>query len=73
MAAARVTGALLRSARRRASVLTVIDGALGVRHTVGTLPCLLAAHGIVDAHVPTLTTRERVQLESALAAASRPG
>ncbi len=71
LAAARVTEAILRSARRRFSVLTVIDGALGVRHTVGTLPCLLAAQGIVHAHVPTLTTRERVQLESALSASGR--
>jgi malate dehydrogenase len=66
MAAARVTNAVLQSSRRRASVLTVIDGALGVRHTVGALPCLLAPWGIADARVPTLSTRERVQVETAL-------
>jgi malate dehydrogenase len=66
LAAARVTEAMLLSSRRRFSVLTVLDGEFGVRRRVGTLPCLLATPGIVHTHVPTLTTRERVRIETAL-------
>lgn len=65
-AAARVTGAILGSSRRSSSVLTVLDGEFGVRHRVGTVPVLLAPRGVVHVRIPTLNTRERVQLETAL-------
>jgi malate/lactate dehydrogenase len=68
LAAARVVGALLSSARRSYSVLTVLDGEFGARGHVGALPALLSATGIVHARVPTLSARERVQLETALRA-----
>ena len=66
LAAARVTEAILTSSRRAFSVLAVLSGEFGVRGRVGTLPALLSTTGIVHARVPTLNTRERVQLETAL-------
>ena len=67
-AAARVAEAVLHSSRRSFSVLTPLGGEFGVRDRVGTLPALLASRGIVHVRVPDLTTRERVQLETALGA-----
>jgi malate dehydrogenase len=66
LAAARVTEATLTSSRRAFTVLAVLGGEFGVRGRVGTLPALLSTSGIVHARVPTLNTRERVQLETAL-------
>jgi malate dehydrogenase len=66
LAAARVTEALLSSSRRTFSVLTVLGGEFGVRGRAGVLPALLSIQGIVATRVPTLTTRERVQVENAL-------
>jgi malate dehydrogenase len=66
LAAARVTEAILTSSRRAFSVLTMLGGEFGVRGRVGTLPVLLSTTGIVQARVPILNTRERVQLENAL-------
>ena len=66
LAAARVIEAVVQSARRSFSVLTLLDGEFGVRNRVGALPVLLADRGIVDIRVPALNTRERVQLETAL-------
>jgi malate dehydrogenase len=68
LAAARVAAALLSSSRRSYSVLMVLDGEFGARGHVGALPALLSATGIVHARVPTLSGRERVQLETALRA-----
>jgi len=68
LAAASVVEALLRSARRAPSVLMPLDGEFGARGTLGAMPALLAPSGVVDVRVPSLSTRERVQLESALAA-----
>jgi malate dehydrogenase len=68
LAAARVTEALLTSSRRTLSVLTMLGGEFGVRNRVGALPALLSTSGIVTTRVPTLSTRERVQLETALGA-----
>lgn len=65
-AAARVTEALLHASRRSFSVLTPLGGEFGVRDRVGALPAILAPRGIVHVRVPALTTRERVQLETAL-------
>jgi len=65
-AAARVTEAIVRSSRRACSVLTVFGGEFGVRGRVGTLPAVLSQKGIAHTRIPTLNTRERVRLESAL-------
>lgn len=66
LAAARVTEAILTSSRRTFSVLTMLGGEFGVRGRVGSIPALLSTTGIVHARVPTLSTRERVLLETAL-------
>ena len=66
MAAATVVDAMLRTSRRTFSVLTMLEGEFGVRHRVGALPSLLAATGIVHSRVPSLSSRERVLLETAL-------
>jgi len=58
--------ALLTSSRRTFSVLSVLGGEFGVRGRVGALPALLSPTGIAHVRVPTLNTRERVQLETAL-------
>jgi malate dehydrogenase len=67
-AAACVTDALLQSSRRSYSVLTVLDGEFGVRDRVGAVPALLTSHGVAYTRVPSLNTRERVQLDTALGA-----
>jgi malate dehydrogenase len=66
IAAARVVEALLESSRDSHSVLTVLAGEFDVKDRVGALPVRLASHGIAHVRVPTLTTRERVLLETAL-------
>lgn len=66
LAAARVADAVLTSARRAFGVLTVLGGEFGVRDRVGTLPVLLSSSGIVHVRVPSLNSRERVQLETSL-------
>jgi malate dehydrogenase len=68
LAAARVAEALVRHSRRAFSVLTVLGGEFGVRGRVGALPVTLSPAGIADTRVPTLNTRERVRLETALGA-----
>jgi malate dehydrogenase len=67
-AAARVAEAIAGSSRRAASVLMMLGGEFGVRGRVGTLPAVLSPSGIVQTRVPTLNTRERVRLETALSA-----
>jgi len=67
-AAARVTEAILDSSRRSFNVLTVLDGEFGVRDRVGTVPALLATRGVVHTRIPSLNTRERVRLDTALSA-----
>jgi malate dehydrogenase len=66
LAAARVSEALISSARRSFSVLTVLAGEFGARGRVGVLPAVLSKQGIVATRVPTLNTRERIQVENAL-------
>jgi malate/lactate dehydrogenase len=68
MAAARVVEAMVISSRRAFNVLSVLKGEFGVQGRVGALPSLLSASGIVHARVPSLSTRERVLLETALGA-----
>jgi hypothetical protein len=65
-AAARVACAILTSSRRAFSILSVLDGEFGARGCVGTLPALLSPAGIAAVRVPTLDTRERVRIETAL-------
>jgi malate dehydrogenase len=65
-AAAKVAGALLSASRRSFNVLTQLTGEFGVRHRPGVVPARLSTGGIVQARVPELTTRERVQLQAAL-------
>ena len=66
-AAAMAAEAVMTASRRTLSLLTVLDGEFGVRDRVAALPALLDAGGIAHVHAPVLTTRERVQLETALA------
>ncbi len=70
LAAARVVTAIATSGRRTYSVLTVLDGEFGVKHSVGSLPSLLSHGGIVRSWEPVLSTRDRVQLETALVPSS---
>jgi malate dehydrogenase len=65
-AAACVAAAVLESSRRAFSVLTPLDGEFGVRGRIGTVPAVLATPGIVHTRVPSLSVRERVELETAL-------
>jgi malate dehydrogenase len=68
MAAARAAEAVVSTARRSMSLLTVLDGEFGVRGRVGALPTLLDGSGVARVHTPVLSTRERVQLQTALEA-----
>ena len=68
LAAARVVEAIATSSRRAFSVLSVLGGEFGVRDRMGALPVRLSTTGIVHVRVPTLNTRERVLLETALGA-----
>lgn len=65
-AAARIAGAIVETSRRSFNVLTVLSGEFGVRGRVGALSAMFAAHGIAHTREPSLNTRERVQLETAL-------
>ena len=65
-AAARVVEAILDSSRRSYHVLTVLGGEFGVRDRVGTVPALLASRGVAQTRMPSLNTREQVQLDTAL-------
>jgi malate dehydrogenase len=67
LAAALAAEGVVTAARRALNVLTVLDGEFGVRNRVGSLPVLLDARGVARARMPSLTTRERVLLDSALA------
>jgi malate/lactate dehydrogenase len=68
MAAARAVEAVVTAARGALSVLTVLDGEYGVRNRLGSMPALLDAGGVAGLRVPSLSTRERVQVETALGA-----
>jgi malate dehydrogenase len=65
-AAACVAAAVLHSSRRAFSVLTLLAGEFGVRGRVGAVPAILSTTGIVHTRVPSLSGRERVELETAL-------
>ena len=68
LAAARVAEGLVQQSRRAFSVLMVLGGEFGVRGRVGAMPVHLSPSGISGTRVPTLNTRERVRLETALGA-----
>jgi malate/lactate dehydrogenase len=65
-AAARAAEAILTSGRQRLSMLTLLGGEFGMRNRIGALPVLLNKHGVADVHVPVLSTRERVLVETSL-------
>jgi malate dehydrogenase len=65
-AAARAAEAMVTSSRQRVQAFTLLGGEFGVRNRIGALPVLLNQHGIADVRVPTLNTRERVSVETAL-------
>lgn len=67
-AAARLVAALLSSSRQTFCVLTQLGGEFGARNRPGCLPARLTPHGIAETRVPELTTRERVQVQTALGA-----
>lgn len=67
-AAAGVVAAILSSSRRTFCVLTQLGGEFGARNRPGCLPARLSPHGIVETRVPELSTRERVQVQTALGA-----
>jgi malate/lactate dehydrogenase len=68
LAAALTVEAIVASARRALSVLAVLDGEYGVRHRVGAVPALFDGRGLAHVHVPALSARDRVLLETALGA-----
>jgi malate dehydrogenase len=68
LAGARVAEAIVTTARQAHTVLTMLSGEFGVRNRVGLIPCLLGAAGIREARLPSLNSRERVQIETALGA-----
>ena len=68
MAAARAVEAVVTASRGALSVLTVLDGEYGVRNRLGSMPALLDAGGVAGLRVPSLSTRERVLVETALGA-----
>ncbi len=67
-AAARVTEAIVDTSRKTFSVLTMLGGELNVKDRVSAIPALLAPTGVVHTRVPTLSTRERVRLDTVLGA-----
>jgi malate dehydrogenase len=65
-AAARCVAAILRSSRRRLTVFAALDGEYDARKVVAAVPVTLGGSGIRSIHPPTLSTRERVALDTAL-------
>jgi malate dehydrogenase len=66
MAAAHAVEAVVTSSRRALNVLTVLDGEYGVRDRLGSTPAWLDGGGVARVRVPSLSTRERVLVETAL-------
>jgi malate dehydrogenase len=67
LAAAAAADAIIRSSRRAFSLMSVLDGELGVRGCVAAVPTFLHPAGIAGTRVPSLSTREQILLETALA------
>jgi malate/lactate dehydrogenase len=68
LAAAFAAEAIVTSARRTFCAATLLAGEFGVRNRIGAVPVRLSTGGIAEVRVPSLNTRERVQLETALGA-----
>jgi malate dehydrogenase len=68
LAAARAAEAIVTSSRRTFNAATLLGGEFGVRNRIGAVPVRLGTQGIADVRVPSLNTRERVQLETILGA-----
>lgn len=66
VAAARIAEALDESSRQSFSVLTMLRGEFGVKNRVGALPVMLSPSGIERTQQPSLSTRERILLDTAL-------
>jgi malate dehydrogenase len=66
LAAATVAEGIIRSARRTFNVLTVLDGEHGARGRVGAVPAFLNQGGIAATRTPSLSTRERVLVDTAI-------
>ena len=66
LAAARVTEALVESSRQSYSLLTMLGGEFGVKDRVGALPVMLSSTGIEHRKLPSLSTRERILVDTAL-------
>jgi malate dehydrogenase len=67
-AAAIVAEGVIHSTRRGLHVLAILDGEFGARGQVSAVPAFVATTGIVGTRTPSLSTRERVLLETALQA-----
>ena len=67
-AAAQVVNAILSSSRRFFSVTTQLDGEYGARHRAGIVSARLGPRGLGHIHLPELTLRERVLVQTALGA-----
>jgi malate/lactate dehydrogenase len=65
-AGAAVVDAILSASRRSMNILTMLGGEFGARGRVGAVPALLGPQGIGQTRVPSLNTRERVLIETAL-------
>jgi malate/lactate dehydrogenase len=65
-AAAGAAEAIVTSGRQRLSMLTLLGGEFGIRNRIGALPVLLSKYGVAEVHVPALSTRERVLVETSL-------
>ena len=65
-AAASVVLGIIGASRRSFDVLTLLAGEFGARGRVGAVPAMLTGAGIAQTRIPSLNTRERVLLETAL-------
>jgi malate dehydrogenase len=65
-AAARTVAGILATSRRRFPVFAILDGEYDARWIAAALPATLAPSGIRALWPPTLSTRERVTLDTAL-------
>jgi malate dehydrogenase len=66
-AAARVSEAAARGSRRDFCCFVALDGEFGVRNRAAAMPARLGLPGVIRLAVPTLSARERVLVENALA------
>jgi len=66
-AAARCVAAILGDSRRRLTVFAALDGEYDARRVVAAVPATVGTSGIRAIHPPSLSSRERVTLDTALA------